>query len=239
MARGDVGGRTTYWCPAEQRLSGGPSGERRARDPMVAREVDRPRAAVPSRATPRRPRRPRGRRAAPAAPARALAADDADRGRDDARVELRARAALRARRPRPFVAQRLAVGAVRRHRRVRVGAGRRSATRAGSPRRPGRRDSRCRPSPRASRGRSRPTSCIMPPTRASIASPSIVWRRMIAHSSSSSGPALLMISFGTRSLPTSCRSAPNSTRRWSRSPQPELLRDLDESCTTPRLCSPV
>ena len=85
----------------------------------------------------------------------------------------------------------------------------------------------------------RPTSESTPPTRLSISSPSIVWRRMIFHSSSSSGPSLLMISFGTAILPTSWRRAANSTsRRWRRS-RPSLSATPSESSTTPRLWLPV
>ena len=48
---------------------------------------------------------------------------------------------------------------------------------------------------------------------------------MSAHSSSSSGPALLMSSFGTRIFPTSWSSAASSTRRCARASRPSRSRD--------------
>ena len=48
---------------------------------------------------------------------------------------------------------------------------------------------------------------------------------MISHSSSSSGPGLLMISFGTAILPTSWRSAANSTLRRSAQVEAEPVGD--------------
>ena len=46
------------------------------------------------------------------------------------------------------------------------------------------------------------------------------WRRTTSHSSGVSGPGLLMISFGTLILPTSCSSAANSVSWRARSPSP-------------------
>ena len=66
----------------------------------------------------------------------------------------------------------------------------------------------------------RPISPSSPPTRRSSSSPSIVWRCITARSSSLSGPALLMIEFGTRTLPTSCSRAANSASRRSRADSP-------------------
>ena len=63
---------------------------------------------------------------------------------------------------------------------------------------------------------------------------------MIFHSSSSSGPGLLMISFGTAILPTSWSSAANSTlRRWrgsrpSRSATAE--REFDDAAAVAARC---
>ena len=50
---------------------------------------------------------------------------------------------------------------------------------------------------------------------------------MIAHSRSSSLPGLLIISFGTAILPTSCSSAPNSTLRRRCASSASSLRDLE------------
>ena len=74
----------------------------------------------------------------------------------------------------------------------------------------------------------RPTSESTPPTLLSIRWPAIVCWRMTFHSSSSSGPSLLTIDFGTAILPTSCRSAPNSTfRRRSSSLEADVVGDLE------------
>ncbi len=62
---------------------------------------------------------------------------------------------------------------------------------------------------------------------------------MIFHSSSSSGPGLLTIVFGTAILPTSCSSAPNSTSRRSSSLRPISSAISSDSAITPKLCSPV
>ena len=85
----------------------------------------------------------------------------------------------------------------------------------------------------------RPTWLSRPPTRSSIRWPSIVWVLITTHSSSVSGPGLLMISFGTAILPTSCSSAPNSTLRRSAESSPIASATAIESDTTPRLCTPV
>ena len=62
---------------------------------------------------------------------------------------------------------------------------------------------------------------------------------MTIHSSSVSGPGLLMISFGTAILPTSWSSAPNSTLRRSFGLSPISSATATDSETTLRLWKPV
>jgi hypothetical protein len=50
-----------------------------------------------------------------------------------------------------------------------------------------------------------------------------------------SGPGLLMIEFGTRTLPTSCSSAANSASRRSRAERPSSSTTFSVSSTTSRL----
>jgi hypothetical protein len=57
---------------------------------------------------------------------------------------------------------------------------------------------------------------------------------MIARSSASSGPGLLMISGGIRILPTSCRSATNSASRRSRAERPSSSETPSTRSTTSR-----
>ena len=158
---------------------------------------------------------------------------------DDPRVELRAAALPQLARP-PRPGQRLAVRAVARHRVVGVAAGddpgQQRDLLAGEPVR----DSPRRPSARGTSGRrgrsrragrrraaaaARPRSCGAPSPRAPR---------------SSSGPGLLMIEFGTRTLPTSCSSAANSASRRSRAPTARAGRRPAASARRRRGCaSPV
>ena len=84
-----------------------------------------------------------------------------------------------------------------------------------------------------------PTSPRIPPTAFSISSPQTVCCLTTSHSSSLSCPGLLMISFGTRTLPTSWRSAANSAFRRSRPRRPIRSETSITSETTSRLCAPV
>ena len=84
-----------------------------------------------------------------------------------------------------------------------------------------------------------PTLESRPPTCCSIRSPSTVWVFMIAHSSSSSGPGLLMISSGTAILPMSCSSAPISVSRRTSSLTPISSATLTDSSTTSSVWWPV
>ena len=64
--------------------------------------------------------------------------------------------------------------------------------------------------------------------RSSSCSPTIVCVFISSHSSSSSGPALLMISAGIFTLPTSWSSAANSARWRCARLEPELVGDADD-----------
>ena len=140
---------------------------------------------------------------------------------------------------RVLVRDRRAVRAVGAHRVPRVAAGDDARLQRDGLARPGRPDSRP-PSQRSWWERTiSPTSRMKPPTRSSIRWPSTVWVWISRHSSGSSRPGLLMISFGIAILPTSCSSAPNSRLRRRSASSPSSSATASASWTTPLQCSPV
>ncbi len=83
-----------------------------------------------------------------------------------------------------------------------------------------------------------PTSARTPPTFSSISCPTIVWRFMTTHWSSSSGPGLSMIRLDT-AMPMSWSSAPSSTRLRCAEESDKRSATASDSSTTPREWRPV